>query len=375
MSNSTRVGREPLIRISKKDVAPWWQKAVVRVIALIAALIIDAIFIYLFTKMNPLDVFSTMFKGTFVFDYGTTFFINKLLRTLRDMATLLCIAIALAPAFKMKFWNIGAEGQVLMGGLATACVMQYFGDSLPTPALFMLMLTASIVAGAVWGFLPAFFNAKWKTNETLFTLMMNYIAIDAVACMTNIWRGDKSAMGTINQATQAGWFPNIFNQRFTLNLFIVAALMIIVFVYLRYSKQGYEISVVGESENTAKYAGINVKKVVIRTMIISGAICGICGFMTVAGKDQAISTATAGGYGFTAIIVAWMAKFNTFYMALISFLIVFLEHGASEIANTYGGLNDYAASVITAVILFCLIGSEFFLNYNIKLRKGSKKEA
>ena len=157
-----------------------------------------------------------------------------------------------------------------------------------------------------------------------------------------------------------------------MNLVIVLALTVAMFIYLKYSKQGYEISVVGDSENTARYAGINVKKVTIRTMAISGAICGLAGFIAVSGASHTISTSTAGGRGFTAIIVAWLAKFNTFYMALLSFLLVFLERGAAEIASGYS-LNEYADDIITGIILFFILGSEFFINYRLVLR-GHEKE-
>ncbi len=365
--------KEPLLRIERRSALPVYKSVIIRAVAIIAALLVDALFIFFITKLNPIAVYQTIFAGTFNFSYGFPMFQAKLLQTLRDMALLLGIAIALAPAFKMRFWNIGAEGQVLMGALASAICMQNFGDSLPGSLLFLLMFAASVVFGAIWGLIPAFFKAKWNTNETLFTLMMNYVALNLVLCMTNIWRGEKSAMGTINQSTRAGWFPPILNQSYTLNIIIVFALTVLVFIYLKYSKHGYEISVVGESENTARYAGINVMKVILRTMAISGAICGICGFMTVAGKDHTISADTAGGYGFTAIIVAWMSKFNTFYMMLISFLIVFLEHGASEIASSYDVMNDYAADIISGIILFFLIGSEFFINYKIKLHRAEKE--
>ena len=214
------------------------------------------------------------------------------------------------------------------------------------------------------GLHPAWFKSRWNTNETLFTLMMNYVATSIVACMTNIMRGQASSLGTLNKATKAGWFPRHYGpalhhqhhcgHRADLRHVRLSALL----------KQGYEISVVGESENTARYAGINVRRVTVRTMLISGAICGLCGFLIVAGKDQTISTASANGRGFTAIIVAWLAKFNTFYMALISFLLVFLERGASEIASAYS-LNEYAADIITGIILFFILGSEFFINYRV----------
>ena len=144
------------------------------------------------------------------------------------------------------------------------------------------------------------------------------------------------------------------------------------FVYLRYTKHGYEISVVGESENTAKYAGINVPKVFIRTMLISGAICGLAGFVAVSGASHTISTNTAGGNGFTAIIVAWLAKFNPIGMAVISALLVFLDKGAVQIASQFG-LNDYVSEMITGIILFFILGCEFFINYKLIFR--SKKEA
>ena len=253
----------------------------------------------------------------------------------------------------------------------TALVMVYCGNKLPTLVLFLVMLLVSVAAGAIWGLIPAFFKAKWKTNETLFTLMMNYVATSFVACAVNVMRGKASSLGKLNMGTQAGWFPQFLGQRYNINILVVVILTFAMFFYLKYTKQGYEISVVGESENTARYAGINVGRVIMRTMAISGAICGLCGFLIVAGRDQTISVQTAGGNGFTAIIVAWLAKFNTFYMALISFLLIFLQKGAGEIASAYG-LNDYAASIITGIILFCILGSEFFINYRMIFR--SKKE-
>lgn len=353
--------KEPLVRIVKRDLMPFWHKALVRAVAILLALVVDALFIYFVTGLNPLEVYGVMFKGTF----GNTM---RFSWALRDLVTLLAIGIALAPAFKMRFWNIGAEGQVLAGGMATALVMVYMGDALPTPVLFIVMVLVSLIAGGVWGFVPAFFKAKWGTNETLFTLMMNYVAITFVASFTNFMRGKASSLGKLNMATQKGWMPKVMGQTYTINIIIVLALMVVMYFYLKYSKQGYEIAVIGGSENTALYAGIDVKKVRIRTMIISGAICGLTGFLLVSGRDQTISTNTAGGDGFTAIIVAWLAKFNTFYMALIAFLLIFLSKGASEIASTYA-LNDFAADIIKGVILFFILGSEFFINYKLIFRK------
>ena len=356
---------EPLVRIARREAAPLGRKVAVRAVAILLALVVDALFIYFVTGLNPISVYGVMWGGTFSTSVRFSW-------ALRDLSTLLCIGIALAPAFKMRFWNIGAEGQVLVGGLVTALIMVCFGNSLPAPALLAAMAAGSIAAGALWGFVPAWFKARWNTNETLFTLMMNYVATSIVACATNLMRGQASSLGTLNKATKAGWFPILFSQRYTINIILVLVLTFAMYAYLRYSKHGYEIAVVGESENTARYAGINVRRVIIRTMITSGAICGLCGFLLVAGRDQTISTSTAGGNGFTAIIVAWLAKFNTFYMALISFLLVFLERGASEIASAYS-LNEYAADIITGIILFFILGSEFFINYRL-IWRGHHKE-
>ena len=357
-AESTAV-REPLIRLAKQDGVPMKKKIGIRAAAIVLALVIDAIFIVLVTKLNPFQVYAEMFKGTFETSL-------RFMWAMRDMVSLLCIGIALAPAFKMRFWNIGAEGQVLMGGFATALCMMYC-QSLPTPVLFLVMIFTSVICGAVWGMVPAIFKARWNTNETLFTLMMNYVAIQIVAYATNILRGQASSLGTINMGTKIGWSPKIAGHDFTLNIIIVAVLTVVMFIYLKHTKHGYEISVVGESENTARYAGIDVAKVTIRTMLISGAICGLCGFIIVAGNKHTIATNTAGGNGFTAIIVAWLAKFNTFYMALISFMLIFLEKGAGQIASSFG-LNDFITDIISGVILFCILGSEFFINYRLIFR-------
>jgi simple sugar transport system permease protein len=219
------------------------------------------------------------------------------------------------------------------------------------------------------------FKAKWGANETLFTLMMNYIAIQLTSFFVALWEHPfgSNSVGIINPTSKAGWFPPIFGQAYTLNVIIVLALTILMFVYLKYTKHGYEIAVVGESENTARYAAINVRQVIIRSMIISGAICGIAGFLAVSGASHTISTSTAGGRGFTAIIIAWLAQFNSFVMILISALIVFLERGAIEIASQFQ-LNDYVSEMITGIILFFILGSEFFINYKVKFRSAKNKE-
>ncbi|MCH5273295.1 MAG: ABC transporter permease [Lachnospiraceae bacterium] len=364
--NKQITAQEPLFRMVKRDNVKKGTKVLTVAAAILAALVVDAVFIFLVTGLNPFSVYGVMLRGTF----GNKM---RLSWAVRDLASLLLVGIALAPVFKMKFWNIGAEGQILIGGLAAALVMVFVGDKVPSGVLFLVMFLASVLSGALWAFLPGFFKAYWKTNETLFTLMMNYVSISIVACVTNILRGRASSLGKLNMKTKAGWFPEFLGQRYNINILIALILTFAMFFYLKYTKHGYEISVVGESENTARYAGINVKKVIIRTMVLSGALCGLCGFLIVSGRDQSISVSTAGGRGFTAIIVAWLAKFNTFTMVLISFLLIFLERGAGEISSAFG-LNDYVADIISGVILFFILGSDFFVNYKLIFRGKKAKE-
>lgn len=366
MNNQEKAKHEPLFHIVKRSSMVWWKSWLIRIGSVAAALLVCALITVLLTGKNPLSVYATMIDGSF----GTS---RRIWALLQNIAILLCISLAVTPAFKMRFWNTGAEGQVLIGALATASCMILFGDKLPTLLFFPIMIVASIVAGAIWGLIPAVFRAKWNTNETLFTLMMNYIAIQIVSFFAYIWSVPKGSgqVGIINSSTKAGWLPSIGGHDYLINIIIVAVLTAAVFIYLRYSKHGYEIQVVGESENTARYIGIDVKKVIIRTMLLSGAICGIAGFLLVSGTDHTFSRELAGGRGFTAIMVSWLAKFNPIYMIITSFIIVFLQRGAGEISTTFG-LNDSFSDILTGIIIFFIIGSEFFINYSIK-RSESKK--
>ena len=366
--SQVKQSKEPLLRIAKRDGMPRARAYLVRIIAVILSLVVSGVFIFAVTKLNPVAVYESIFDGAF----GTP---RRGWVTIRDTMMLLCIGVGLAPAFKMKFWNIGAEGQILIGGCMTAGLMRALGTSMSTPMMLIIMAIASIIAGCIWGVIPAAFKAKWGTNETLFTLMMNYVAIQITSYCVALWENPvgSNTVGVINQKTKAGWFPEILGQDYTLNVILVLALTVGMYIYLKYSKQGYEISVVGDSQNTARYAGISVKKVTVRTMAISGAICGLAGFIAVAGSSHTISTSTAGGRGFTAIIVAWLAQFNTFVMILISLLLVFLQKGAIQIASEFN-LNDYASNIITGIILFFILGSEFFINYRLVFRSGKEAD-
>ena len=170
------------------------------------------------------------------------------------------------------------------------------GDKIPNALLILISLLAALVAGGIWGLLPAFFKAKWNTNETLFTLMMNYIATQLSAFFIIVWEVPKGAgkIGIINQNSEAGWLPVIGGQKYLLIILVVAILTVLMYIYLNYSKHGYEIAVVGESQRTASYAGIKVERVIIRTMLLSGAVCGLMGFLLTSGTDHTLTTTIVG---------------------------------------------------------------------------------
>ena len=359
--------KEPRFHIVKRGEMPWYFSWGVRAVTIVLALICCGLICTIVTAENPIRIFATIVDGSF----GSG---RKFMVLLQNTAMLLCIALALTPAFKMRFWNIGGEGQALAGALAAAACMILMKNQSNFVVIPCMILT-SIVAGALWGAIPAFFKAKFGTNETLFTLMMNYVATQLVAYFSVVWENPKGSgnIGVINPLTHIGWFPEILGSKYALNIVIVGLVTVGMYIYLNYSKQGYEISVVGESERTARYIGIKVEKIIIRTMLISGAICGLAGLLLVGGTNHTLNAAIVDGRGFTAVMVSWLGKFNPIWMILTSFLLVFLGRGAGEIATDFG-LNASFGDILTGVILFFIIGCEFFINYKLSLTKSSKKE-
>ena len=358
----------PLVHIVKRGSMPWYGAWGIRALAIVLALVACALVTTVTTGEDPIQVYAAMIDGAF----GTA---RKTWITFQNMSVLLCISLAVTPAFRMRFWNIGAEGQTLAGCLATAACMILLADKVPNWFMICTMILAAVAAGAVWGLIPAIFKAKWNTNETLFTLMMNYVATQLVAYFVILWEVPKGAgkIGIINQSSELGWLPQIFGSKYLLSIVVVGIVTILMYLYLNYSKHGYEIAVVGESERTARYVGIKVEKVIVRTMALSGAVCGLAGLLLVGGINHTVTTTIVGGRGFTAVMVSWLAKFDPIIMIFTSLLLVFLERGASEISTDFG-LNQSFSDIITGIILFFIIGCEFFINYKISFRKAAGKE-
>lgn len=357
--------------LSKRASIPGWKAWMIRIAAVLLGLLVcGGVAFLLIEKLqnNPAKIgefYYAFIKGSF----STT---RKIWRFLKNLSVLLCISLALTPAFRMRFWNIGGEGQTLMGVLSAIAVAFYLGGKVPEGLLLILMLIAALLVGAIWAVIPALFRAKWGTNETLFTLMMNYVATFVVSYFLIVWvPSGSSSLGKLKY----GKLPVIVNEQL-LTVIIVLLLTIGLYIYLTYTKHGYEISVVGESVRTAQYVGINEKKVIIRTMILSGALCGLSGYLIAAGADQTVTTESAGGQGFTGILVTWLGKFNPLFMILTAGLIQLLNAGASQISQDFG-VNNALPNVIIGIVLFFIIGSEFFINFEIHLshHESSEREA
>ncbi|NLK63944.1 MAG: ABC transporter permease [Tissierellia bacterium] len=353
----------PFIRTVKISERSGKDTIKIRIAAFVLALTAGGLFI-LFLGYNPLELYGTIISGAFRSKMAFQ-------ATIRFMIPLLMSSLGVALAFKMRFWNIGAEGQIIVGAVC-ASYFALFHDNWPHFLLLIVMFAAGAIGGGLWGLIPAYFKSKYDTNETLFTLMLNYIALHIITYLRDgPWKDPgSSGFPKIARFTSNAQLDKVLGVHF--GWIIALILLVLVFIYLKYTKHGYEISVVGESKSTAKYAGMNVKKIILRTMVISGGICGITGMIQAAGSDMTLASSVAGGVGFTAIIVSWLAYLNPFGILLVSFLFSVLEKGSSVMQSTYG-LSTYFASVLQGIILFFILGCEFFIRYKFVLtKKGGK---
>ena len=368
---SEKVAREKFIRISRRVNVKMWQKVVI--------VSVSILFAFLLCGLISNAAAPGSFGQYYFYVYKGTFSTPRIFMTLLwNTAIMLLVAVALTPVFKMKYWNIGAEGQCLMGALGAVIGLYFIAPHVPLVLALIIEFLLAVIFAIIWAVIPAIFKAFLNTNETLFTLMMNYLAAGIVASFIKF--NANSGSGTINPlntANHEGWLPVIefFNNSYVFNIIIVALASAAVWTYLKYSKHGYELSVVGGSQNTAKYIGINVKKVIIRTVILTGAICGIVGFLCVAGANHTISEEIIGGRGFTAILVCWVGNFNVPLMLLYSFLISLISSGSSTAAGWLHYPNAIG-KVSTALFFVILIASTFFVNFNLHipwLRRMSNK--
>lgn len=357
--------KTPFIRLAKRDDLKKWQIWSIRGASFLVAILLGALLLALLGN-NPFKAYFTILDGSL----GKKTAIRQ---TVKIAVPLLGTALAIAPCFKMRFWNIGAEGQITAGAIAASYFALFYYDKMPSAVLLVVMAVAGMLAGGIWALIPAFFKAKWGTNETLFTLMMNYIIIGVVKYLQGgPWEAPPKGSQMIAQFDSAACLPKVFGVHS--GWIIVLMLTVVMFIYMRYTKHGFEISVIGQSENTARYAGMNVGKIIMRTMFLSGAIAGLVGYIVASGANNTLYDGVAGGVGFTAITVAWLAQLNPFAMVGISGLLAVLEKGADTL-HTRMAVPASISDIITGLFLFCMLGCEFFINYRLIFRKKQKEVA
>ena len=353
--------KEPLFHVVKRDNITVWTKILIYVFSTLIALFLGGVICSLVATGNPFMFFTSLFKGSF----GTQ---RKIWIYLRDNALLLCVSMSLVPAFKMRFWNLGANGQVLMGALATVICMKFLGGIVSDGVLILIMLVASIVGGIVWALIPALLKVLFDTNETLLTLMMNYIATGLVTFFISSVVSNNS--GVLNPIPY-GNIPELGNPHL---LIIIVGVVITAFmaIYLKFTKHGYELAVVGDSRNTAKYVGMNVKKVVLRTITLSGVICGIVGLLLVGAMSHTIGINTVNNMGFTGIMTTWLANCNPLFMIITCSLVMFITKGMEQVRMDFHMTNDAAANLIIGIVYFFIIACAFFIKYRVVFRKKQK---
>ena len=357
----------PLVSVIKRDQLPTYQSILIRIGTFVGTFLIAMLFCFFIIKENYFEIIGTLISGATI----------KPWKLIMDACLLLAFGIAIVPAFKMKYWNMGANGQVLMGALVSIVLMFYLNDfatksSMNNVLLIILMLVSSIIASVIWAVIPAIFKVFFNTNETLFTLMMNYIAAGLVSYINYVLaQGKKESPGIINSATESGWMPTVINTYF-LPIVIILVLTALIYFYMKKTKHGYEISVVGDSINTAKYVGMNTKLIIIRTLAVSGIVCGIIGFLYASAINQSIDKNTCGSLGFTAVLVAWLANFNPLVMGGISFVLAFLTLGTSKVSSTYRLGNNDLSNVIIGLIFFAILISEFFIRFKVKFNEQNE---
>lgn len=364
MQTKQTTAKEPLFHVVKRANISVKQKILIYSVAIVAALLICSVLCGIFAKGNPFGVLVSLISGPFKTE-------RKIKVFFQDFALLVLVSMAVVPAFRMRFWNLGANGQVLVGCLASAACMFYLGGKVPDGVVNIIMIVSAIAAGILWAVIPALFKAFFGTNETLFTLMMNYIAEGLVGFFVSLWATDGSG---VLRPMANGRLPMIVSQYFAV-VFVAVLITGAVSVYLRFSKHGYEIDVVGESINTAKYIGINVKKVVIRTLALSGAICGVVGLLLTGGINFTVNSELHGGMGFTAIMTVWLAKFNPIMIIATCFFVSFITKGMAQVRLDFGFTDEATANIVLGIVYFCIIACDFFVNYRVLFRNKASAEA
>ena len=365
------------LHIVKREGCPLWKKALFYLAAIAVALALGGV-ILLAIGVDPIAYYTRMFTmGTIGNRIAYKTFINYLIR----FVPLALTALGLSLAFKMRFWNIGGEGQFIVGSVAASAVAILLGSSLPSAVTLILMCLAAMLAAGLYGLVVAALKVKFGTNETLLTLMLNYVALYGL----NYIMGTKAGWNFFLKAEdlrpvpqkfpEGAMFPTFpMGEKFELNLCVILVFVIavLIYVYLRHTKQGYEINVVGDSPGSARYAGMKVNRIVLRTVFLSACLIGLAAAFKM-GTVGTLSTTITGDVGWTGIIVAWLAQLNTWAILLVSALISLLHHGSVIAAATFSQVDSSFANMLQGFILFLVLTADFMIRFKIVRTKKEGK--
>jgi simple sugar transport system permease protein len=351
-----------MLRVAARPEVSLVKENLLRVGAALIALLTSALVMALM-GYNPLDVFSRMLAGSL----GTAY---RFRETVNKAIPLAAMSLGTAVAFRMKFWNIGQEGQFYLGAYGASLVAFSFPE-LPAPLLLPLMFLASLVAGGFWALIPALLKTRFSTSETLVTLMLNYIAVKWISYLQyGPWK-DPQGLGfpKIAAFSPNAVLPSVLGIH--IGWIIILCLAGLLSVLLKRTKLGYEIDVIGESEPTARYAGMSVFKVTLIAIVLSGGLCGTAGMMQASAVERSLSDQLSGGLGFTSVITTWLARLDPPSILLVSFLFSILIQGGNFLQSSLQ-IPASISLALQGIIIFFVLGSEFFIRYRFVWT--SKKE-
>ena len=350
-----------MLSIVKKNKAG--RSWLIRPLSILIALGVGALVIAML-GYNPFEIYREIVAGAL----GSAYNLKEVVRT---TVPLLLMALGVTLCFRLQFFNIGAEGQFFMGATAASAVALNYPD-LAAPVLIPLMLLAALIGGGLWCLIPALLKLRFGTNETLVTLMLNYIAVKIVAYLQfGPWK-DPTSMGypTIPLFSDNAVLPDLFGIH--IGWVIAAVLFVIVYLLLSRTKYGYQINVMGENPLTARYAGFNATWLLIVTVMLGGGLCGVAGFIQASAIEGSLTYTLSSGWGYTAIIVAWLGKLKPIPVLVATLLIAVLLQGCAYIQISLN-VPYFMANIIQGVILFFVLASEFFTSYRFVWKREEKE--
>ena len=346
------------------DKTPRWIKILIVLGAVLTSFIVSVLLSAVIIKENPFTVISYIFEGAFA----------RPTKLLFDAIILLAFGVAIIPCFKMKYWNMGANGQVIVASIISMLIMRGMEDfgkegAFNNVVVIVVMLIASIAGSMIWAQVPAMFKALFNTNETLFTLMMNYVAAGVLTFVNVALSNGNSSTGRLNSASHVGW---IVGDNITIGywvvIFTVILIAMITYIYMSKTKHGFEAIVLGDSYKTAKYVSMDTKIIINRTTLISGVITGILGFLLVSAINQSATNSYA-TISFNAILIGWMSNFNPLVMMILSLFLSFMTNGMNEVTAMGGLGSSDLVNLVFGLIFFAILASEFFIKYKVSKSK------